>query len=294
MATAFRDVCRQKSFVVTAEIGPPKGTNTSRIREIVDQIGLYVDAINVTDNQSAVMKVSSLAICRLILDSGREPILQLTCRDRNRLALQSDLLAASVLGIRNVLCLTGDHVRIGDHPQAKPVFDLDSVQLLQVVHSLNQGRDLAGNALEGATDFFPGAVVTPGADPIGPQILKFRKKIAAGARFFQTQAVFDVDQLKSFLDRAQPSGVTILAGIVLLVSPRMGQFLNEKIPGVYVPEKLIARLAEVPKEKRLAEGMRIAAELVRTIRDTKVCQGVHLMAIGREEKVPEILRLAEW
>jgi len=293
MALTFREACAKKSFVVTAEVGPPKGTNVAHLKELVGKLREAVDAINVTDNQSAVMKLSSLAACRLVLEAGGEPILQLTCRDRNRLALQSDLLAAWVLGIRNVLCLTGDHVRIGDHPAAKPVFDVDSVQLLQLVGRLNAGQDLAGNSLDGAPNFFAGAAVTPGADPLEPQLLKFRKKIAAGAKFFQTQAVFDLDELKRFLDRAQPDGVTILAGIVLLVSPRMAQFLNENIPGVFVPDRLIDRLASVPKEKRLNEGIRIAAELVRAIREQRLCQGVHIMAIGREERVLEILDAAE-
>ena len=293
MVLTFREACFTKSFVVTAEVGPPKGTNVAHLKELVGKLREAVDAINVTDNQSAVMKLSSLAACRLVLEAGGEPILQLTCRDRNRLALQSDLLAAWVLGIRNVLCLTGDHVRIGDHPAAKPVFDVDSVQLLQLVGRLNAGQDLAGNSLDGAPNFFAGAAVTPGADPLEPQLLKFRKKIAAGAKFFQTQAVFDLDELKRFLDRAQPDGVTILAGIVLLVSPRMAQFLNENIPGVFVPDRLIDRLASVPKEKRLNEGIRIAAELVRAIREQRLCQGVHIMAIGREERVLEILDAAE-
>ena len=293
MVLTFREACSTKSFVVTAEVGPPKGTNVAHLKELVGKLREAVDAINVTDNQSAVMKLSSLAACRLVLEAGGEPILQLTCRDRNRLALQSDLLAAWVLGIRNVLCLTGDHVRIGDHPAAKPVFDVDSVQLLQLVGRLNAGQDLAGNSLDGAPNFFAGAAVTPGADPLEPQLLKFRKKIAAGAKFFQTQAVFDLDELKRFLDRAQPDGVTILAGIVLLVSPRMAQFLNENIPGVFVPDRLIDRLASVPKEKRLNEGIRIAAELVRAIREQRLCQGVHIMAIGREERVLEILDAAE-
>ncbi len=293
MATSFRQVLQTKQFVVTAEIGPPKGTEIAKLQDNVSKLRSWVDAINVTDNQSAVMKLSSLAACRVVQEAGAEAILQVTCRDRNRLALQSDLLAAWVLGIRNVLCLTGDHVRIGDHPQAKPVFDLDSVQLLQVVGWLNQGRDCVGHPLEGATDFFPGAVVTPGAEPLAPQLLKFRKKIVAGAKFFQTQAIFDVDQLKRFLDAAQPDGIPILVGIVLLVSPRMGQFLNENIPGVYVPESLLDRLASTPKDKRVAEGIRIAGELIHALRDGHLCRGVHIMAIGREEKVPEILRAAE-
>ncbi len=293
MVAPFRQACEQKEFVVTAEIGPPKGTDVSRLVEHIDMLKDQVDGLNVTDNQSSVMRISSLAVCRLILDHGGEPVLQLTCRDRNRLALQSELLSAHVLGVHNVLCLTGDYITVGDHPQAKPVFDLDSVQLLQTVGLLNGGKDLAGNELEGKTDFFAGAVVTPEADPIEPQLLKFQKKIAAGARFFQTQAIYDLDNFRRFMERTEANGAKILAGIVLLTSPGMAKYMNKNVPGIFVPDALIEEMSAAPKGKRLEAGIRIAGRMIRTLREEKLCHGVHIMAIGKEECVPDILRAAE-
>jgi len=289
----FRQACEQKEFVVTAEIGPPKGTDVSKLIHHIELLKDKVDGLNVTDNQSSVMRISSLAVCRLILDHGGEPILQLTCRDRNRLALQSELLSAHVLGVRNVLCLTGDYITVGDHPQAKPVFDLDSVQLLQAVGCLNQGKDLAGNELEGATDFFAGAVVTPEADPIEPQLIKFEKKLAAGARFFQTQAIYDLDNFRRFMERVQCDGAKILAGIVLLTSPGMAKYMNKNVPGIFVPDNLIEEMSTAPKQQRLETGIRIAGRMIRTLREEKLCHGVHIMAIGKEQCVPDILRAAE-
>jgi|YNPBryunderm2012_1023409.scaffolds.fasta_scaffold01093_9 methylenetetrahydrofolate reductase (NADPH) len=303
MARAFRDVLQEKEFVVTAEIGPPKGTDVSRLVHHIELLRDRVDALNVTDNQSSVMRVSSLAACRLILEHGGEPILQLTCRDRNRLALQSELLSAWVLGVRNVLCLTGDYVTLGDHPEAKPVFDLDSVQLLQTVGRLNQGQDLAGNNLEGATDFLAGAVVTPEADPLEPQLIKFAKKVRAGARFFQTQAVYDLERFRRFMEQARrlmadsrlateqsaTGPVKILAGIVLLTSAKMARYMNEHVPGIMVPEHLIQELAGAEKGKALQVGIQIAGRLIRQIYLDRLCDGVHIMAIGREERVPDIL-----
>jgi len=289
MAAAFRDVAAQKDFVVTAEVGPPKGTDVSTLVHHIELLKDKVDGLNVTDNQSSVMRISSLAVCRLILDHGGEPILQLTCRDRNRLALQSELLSASVLGVQNVLCLTGDYVSVGDHPQAKPVFDLDSVQLLQTVGLLNQGKDLADNAMQGATDFFAGAVVTPEADPIEPQLMKFDKKVAAGARFFQTQAIYDLESFKRFMDHARKHDVKVMAGIVLLVSAGMARYMNKNVPGIFVPDPLIQELAAAPKGKAIEVGIRIAGRMIRQLREEKVCDGVHVMAIGKEDRVPEIL-----
>jgi len=296
MIRAFRDALQEKEFVVTAEIGPPKGTDMSRLIHHIELLRDRVDALNVTDNQSSVMRVSSLAACRLILEHGGEPILQLTCRDRNRLALQSELLSAWVLGVRNVLCLTGDYVTVGDHPEAKPVFDLDSVQLLQTVYRLNQGQDLAGNNLEGPTDFLAGAVVTPEADPLEPQLIKFVKKVRAGARFFQTQAVYDLERFRRFMERArlvleqsQTGPIKILAGIVLLTSAKMARYVNEHVPGILVPEHLIQELAGAEKGKALQVGIQIAGRLIREIHQERLCDGVHIMAIGREERVPDIL-----
>lgn len=299
MAGSFREALEQKEFVVTAEIGPPKGTDVASLIHHIELLRERVDGLNVTDNQSSVMRLSSLAACRLILEHGGEPILQITCRDRNRLALQSELLSAWVLGVRNVLCLTGDYVTVGDHPEAKPVFDLDSVQLIQTVEALNQGRDLAGNPLQGATHFLPGAVVTPEADPLEPQWIKFAKKVRAGARFFQTQAVYDLDRFRQFMQRArklliqlQKESVKILAGIVLLTSAKMARYMNEHVPGIFVPEPLIEQLASAPKGKALQMGIQIAGQLIRQIHQERLCDGVHIMAIGKEEQVPEILAAA--
>jgi 5,10-methylenetetrahydrofolate reductase len=293
MVAALREAFAQKDFVVTAEIGPPKGTDVSELVHHIELLKDKVDGLNVTDNQSSVMRISSLAVCRLILDHGGEPILQLTCRDRNRLALQSELLSAWVLGVRNVLCLTGDYVSVGDHPQAKPVFDLDSVQLLQTVGLLNQGRDLAGKELQGKTDFLAGAVVTPEADPIEPQLLKFEKKIAAGAKFIQTQAIYDLDKFQRFMDQARKHGVKIMAGIVLLVSAGMARYMNKNVPGIFVPDKLIEEMARAEKGKGIEAGIRIAGRMIKELRDRRVCDGVHIMAIGKEGRVPDILIAAE-
>ena len=293
MATAFEKAFSQKDFVVTAEVGPPKGTDIATLLEDIDLLKDKVDGLNVTDNQSSVMRISSLAICRLIRDRGGEPILQLTCRDRNRMALQSELLSASVLGVDNVLCLTGDYISVGDHPQAKPVFDLDSVQLLQTVELLNQGKDLAGNEMQGGTNLYAGAVVTPEADPIEPQMLKFEKKITAGAKFIQTQAIYDLDNFKRFMDVARKHDVKIMAGVVLLVSAGMARYMNKNVPGIFVPDDLVSEMASAEKGKRLEAGIRIAGRMIKQLRDEKVCDGVHIMAIGKESRVPDILKAAE-
>ncbi len=292
MASAFMNAFSEKDFVVTAEIGPPKGTDITQMIHHIDLLKDKVDALNVTDNQSSVMRIGSLAVCRLILDHGGEPILQLTCRDRNRLALQSELLSAAVLGVNNVLCLTGDYVSVGDHPQARPVFDLDSVQLLQTVGLLNEGTDLSGAELQGATDFFPGAVVTPEADPIEPQMIKFEKKITAGAKFIQTQAIYDLENFKRFMEKARRDGVKIMAGIVLLVSAGMARYMNKNVPGIFVPEELIDEMSAANKDDRLETGIRIAGRMIRRLREEKMCDGVHIMAIGKEERVPDILAAA--
>lgn len=293
MVAHFHEAFAEKDFVVTAEVGPPKGTDIAELTEHIDLLKDKVDGLNVTDNQSSVMRISSLAICRVILDHGGEPILQLTCRDRNRLALQSELLSAWILGVKSVLCLTGDYISVGDHPQAKPVFDLDSVQLLQTVGHLNEGRDQAGNEMQGGTGFFAGAVVTPEADPIEPQMLKFSKKIAAGAKFIQTQAIYDLDNFKRFMERARQYDVKIMAGIVLLVSAGMARYMNKNVPGIFVPDPLVKEMADAPKGKRLDAGIRIAGRMIKQLRDEKICDGVHIMAIGKEGCVPDILKAAE-
>ncbi len=295
MVVPFRQAFADKDFVITAEIGPPKGTEISELKEHIELLKDKVDGLNVTDNQSSVMRISSLAICRLVLDAGGEPILQLTCRDRNRMALQSELLSADVLGVKNVLCLTGDYISVGDHPQAKPVFDLDSVQLLQTIGMLNEGRDLAGNEMQGGTDLYAGAVVTPEADPIEPQMLKFQKKLTCGAKFIQTQAIYDMDNFKRFMEETRKlnSDAKIMAGVVLLLTPGMARYMNKNVPGIFVPDNLIEEMAAAEKGKKLAAGIRIAGHMIKQLREEKICDGVHIMAIGKEGVVPDILAAAE-
>jgi len=278
-------------FVVTAEVGPLKGTDTTEIMEVAKLLRGRVDAANVTDQQSSVMRLGSLATCHLLQQAGLEPVFQITCRDRNRIALESDLLSAWVLGVENVLAITGDLPALGDHPQAKPVYDLDSVQLLQVITGLNEGHDMVGNELRGSPDFFPGAVVNPGADTEAAfelQLIKMEQKIKAGARFFQTQAIYDTAVFTRFMKRAASFGVPILAGIIPLKSAGMARYMNKNVAGVSVPEALITRMAETEDKGRT--GIEIAAGLVKELKD--MCQGVHLMPIGWEKKVPAILDAA--
>jgi 5,10-methylenetetrahydrofolate reductase len=289
---SFKDILNSGKFVVTAEVGPPKGTD---IKEMIHHIELLkgkVDALNVTDNQSAVMRICSLSVCKIVLDHGVEPILQMTCRDRNRIGLQSDLLGANILGIKNVLCMTGDHVLAGDHKQAKPVYDVESVQLLKIVDSLNNGKDMSGNDLKGSTDFFQGAVVTPEANPLEPQLIKFEKKVRAGAKFFQTQAIYDINKFKEFMQYARKFPVKILAGIVVLKSAGMANFINNNVPGIRVPQELIDELKAAGKEKALDTGLNIAARHIRQLKEENICDGVHIMAIGMEDKVPLIMERA--
>lgn len=275
-------------FVITTEVGPPKGVDIKEMHESAELLRGRIDAVNCTDQQASVMRLGSLASCCLAKQWGLEPVFQMTCRDRNRIALQSDLLNASVLGIENVLCLTGDHVTLGDHPQAKPVFDLDSVSLLQAVKGLEQGQDLAGKELKGNPSYFVGASVTPGADPVEPQIIKMEKKVKAGAQFFQTQAVYDPRGFEEFVKSVKHLNVPILVGIVLLRSAAMARFMNKNVAGIHVPDSLIDEMDKA--EKKQAKGIEIAARLIKDMKG--MCQGVHIMAIGMEGKVPSILDAA--
>ena len=289
---SFKDALDSGKFAVTAEVGPPKGTDIKKILHESELLKGKVDALNVTDNQSAVMRISSVSFCRLLLEMGNEPILQMTCRDRNRIALQSDLLGASILGIKNVLCMTGDHPNAGDHKEAKPVYDIESVQLLRVVDSLNNGKDMMGNEMLGSTDYYQGAVVTPEANPLEPQLMKFEKKVEAGANFFQTQAIYDIDKFKEFMQHARKFSVKILAGLVLLKSAGMANFMNKFVPGITVPRELIDELKEAGKEKALDTGIDIMARHIKQLKEENICDGVHIMAIGAEDKVPAIMERA--
>jgi len=292
MAQSFREVLKSDKFVITSEIGPPKGTNIEKMLHHIDLLKDKVDALNVTDHQSSVMRFPSIGGCLAIKEQGGEPILQMTCRDRNRLALQAELLFAYTRGVRNVLCLTGDAVVVGDHKAAKGVFDLDSAQLLKTIRQLEAGKDLGENELDGAVEFCAGAIVTPEANPIEPQLIKFEKKVEAGAEFFQTQAIYDLDKFTKFMEYARQFPVKILAGIILLVSARMAKYMNENVPGVFVPQNLIDELAGAPKGEALNKGIEIAARMIATLEKESICHGVHVMAIGREEVVPDILKAA--
>ena len=292
MAPTFREILNSGNFVVTSEIGPPKGTNIEKMLHHIDLLKDKVAALNVTDHQSSVMRFPSLGGCLAIKERGGDPILQMTCRDRNRLALQAELLIAYTRGIRNVLCLTGDAVPVGDHKEAKGVFDLDSVQLLRAIRQMESGKDLGGNDLDGAVEFCAGAIVTPEARPIEPQLLKFEKKVESGAEFFQTQAVYDLDNFARFMQYARQFPIKILAGIVLLVSARMAKYMNENVPGIFVPQHLIDELASAPKGEALNRGIEIAGQMIAALKKESLCDGVHIMAIGREEVVPQIMEAA--
>ena len=288
---SLREVLAKGKFVVTAEVAPLKGTDTTEILEVAEILRGRIDAANVTDQQSSVMRLGSLVTSYLLKGKGLEPVYQVVCRDRNRIALQSDLLSAWVLGIENVLAITGDVPSLGDHPQAKPVFDLDSVQLLWVINKLNEGQDMVGNELKGKPNFFPGAVVNPGADTEASfelQLMKMEKKIKAGARFFQTQAIYEPDKFAKFLKRAEGFKVPILAGVIPLKSAGMARFMNKNVAGIFVPEELVKRMTEA--KDKTQTGIQIATDLIKELKG--MCRGVHIMAIGQERMVPQILEAA--
>ena len=284
-------------FVVTGEIGPPKGTNIEPvIHEAEEYLKDSVTAVNVTDIQTAVMRLGSMVGAKLLLDCGIEPVFQMVCRDRNRLALQSDLLSAAVLGIENVLALTGDHVVMGDHPDAKCVYDLDSVGLLRAMSDLEAGTDLGvdmkgkPNVLDGAPTFFKGCCTTPCSPTPEAQVIKLEKKVAAGAQFVQTQAVYDPAAFERFMEQIAHVKVPVLVGIVLLKSAGMAKYMNRGVPGVSVPDDLIQRLTDAAKEDRQKVSVDIAAELVRAMRP--MCRGAHLMTLGWDHCVPGIIEQA--
>ena len=280
-------------FVVTAEVGPPKGIHVDHMVEEAKEYLSGITAVNVTDNQSSVMRMGSLPACVALKNAGLTPILQLTCRDRNRIALQSELLGAAMLGIENILCLTGDHTKMGDHPGAKPVFDLDSVSLLHTACQLEKGVDLSGQPLVGEPPkFAKGAVVSPCSDSVDAQLAKMERKVMAGAEYFQTQAVFDSEKFISFMEKAKQFGKPVQLGVIIPKSAGMAKFMNKNVAGVHVPQWMIDELA-ADKEKAKAgiTGVELAARVIKECRP--YCQGLHIMALGWEAKVPELLKLAE-
>lgn len=286
----LKDVLNQGAFAVTVEYNPPKGTNIASVLDNAKQLVGRVHGVNVTDNTAAVVRAGSLPVCRLLYELGHDPVMQLTCRDRNRIAMQSDLMGAHMLGIRNILCLTGDYPTVGDHKEAKPVYDLDSVQVMQLVQGLNNGLDMAGNKLDGATDFTIGAAVTPEADPLGPMLAKFEVKVKAGAQFFQTQAIYDPEQFATFMKAVRPFKVKVLAGILVLRNYKMAEFMNTNIPGVSVPQDMIDELKSAGA-KAEDVGVEIAVRTIKAVRP--YCDGVHIMAIKATHRLSDIITKAE-
>ncbi len=270
--------------VITAEIAPPKGPGIKRLLEHAALIGPKVDAINITDCQRALVKMSSLAACKVLLDAGHEPVLQLTCRDRNSIALQSDLMGAGALGIPNVLCLTGDPVKAGDCPQAKPVFEVESVRELEIVRKLQGGTDWNGEKMNKKTKFLVGAVVNPSQASAG-QIARMEKKIAAGAQFFQTQANYDIEDFRAFIADAKARFQTkVLAGILLLHSAEVARYIHDNIPGIRIPDSVLAGFESAPNAEQ--HGIDFAVRTMLALED--VCDGFHLMTIRTEELLPKI------
>ena len=285
---SFSESLESGKFVVTAELNPPKGTDLRALLERAELLRGWVDALNLTDSAGANMTMSPIAAARELLGRGIEPIVQFTGRDRNRIALEADMLAASALGVTNLLCMSGDPPGAGDHPDAVGVFDLRAETLLDAASKLNAGTDLYGNRLSGTPRLFPGAVVNPGADDQERELARMEEKVRLGAAFFQTQAVYDPAAFESFMSRAGRHGVPVLAGIIVLKSARMARFLNERLPGVHVPQPLIDEM-EAAADPGVA-GVEIAARLIRDLRG--MCQGVHVMAIGWEARIPAILAAA--
>lgn len=290
MTTRFRRAVENQEFLITAEITPPKGGNPSHMLEMALWLKNRVHAVNITDGSRAVVRMSSLAASAILSQHDIEPIYQVACRDRNVIGLQADLMGAHALGLRNVLALTGDPVKAGDHPDARPVFELESVRLLKLIDKLNNGTDFNGKTLpDGALDLFAGAAVDVQLKSWSGLQRRFERKIEAGARFFQSQLVTDFDRLHKFMDQvASISDKPILAGIFLLKSAKNAMFLNKNVPGVYIPDAIVQRLADAPDP--LQEGIKIAAEQIQIAR--QLCQGVHIMAIKREDLVPKILDVA--
>jgi len=283
----IKEALENGKFVVTTEIGPPKGVSLAGVFRELECVKGRVQAVNVTDQQSSIMRLGSIAAGKFLLDEGYEPISQITCRDRNRIMLQSDILSAWALGIRNMLVMTGDHPLLGDHPQAKPVYDLDSVGLLHAFKELQAGRDLAGNKLETAPNFYVGAVVNPGSDAEELEIIKMEKKVAEGARFFQTQAIFEPQVFFKFMKKIKHlrKDIKILGGIVPLRSANMARYMNANIPGVVIPDKIIQKLENASDVE--SESTAIAADIFSAIRP--MCDGIHFMPIRANYLVAKIL-----
>ena len=284
-------------FDVTAEIGPPRGANADVIREKAGLLKGCVDAVNVTDNQTAIVRMSSISACAHVVQLGMEPVMQMVTRDRNRIALQSDIMGAYSLGIRNMLCLSGDHQTFGSQPGAMNVFDIDSVHLIHTAKTMrDEGKDMSGYELNVAPQMFIGAAENPFADPFEYRVIRLAKKVAAGVDFIQTQCVYDMERFKEWMKQARDKGLTekvyILAGVTPLKSARMAKYMAAKVAGITIPEQMIKRMEGVEKERAAAEGIKICLETIQELREIKGLSGIHIMAIEWEEKVVEIVKAA--
>jgi len=288
----FKEKILSGQFIVTAELGPPRSSNGDVIRRKTKHFRNSIDGVNITDNQTAIVRLSSIAAAKIVLEEGLEPIIQMTCRDRNRIAIQSDLLGAAALGIQNVLCLTGDHQRFGDHPESKPVFDMDSIQLIASVQRLNEGFFLSGEPIKTAPSFFIGGAANPFAEPFESRILRLEKKIKAGARFIQTQPVFDITHFQNWMDAVRQKKldqeIAILAGVMPVKSVNALLHMQEEVPGIRIHPQYIERMekADDPKE----EGVRIAVEIIQELRDIDGVRGIHLMPLMWESITPRIIK----
>jgi methylenetetrahydrofolate reductase (NADPH) len=293
----LQQILIQGKFAVTAEVGPPRGANADVVREKANLLKGYIDAINVTDNQTAIVRMSSLASCTHLVQMGLEPVMQMVTRDRNRIAMQSDIMGAYSLGIRNMLCLTGDHQTFGNQPGAMNVFDIDSMHLINTVRTMrDEGKDMSGFELNGAPQMFIGAAENPFADPFEYRVIRLAKKAAAGADFIQTQCVYDLKRFKEWIGQARDRGLTekvhILAGVTPLKSARMAKYMATKVSGITIPEAILKRMDGTPKEQMAAEGIKICLETIQELKEIPGVHGIHLMAIEWEEKVPEIVKAA--
>ncbi|MDD5452360.1 MAG: methylenetetrahydrofolate reductase [Desulfovibrionales bacterium] len=288
MTRSFREALDSGRFLVTVEIAPPKGTDVGMVMSAIKDVKDVVDAVGVADNPGAVMTMSPWALCRVLAESGGEPIMHVSCRDRNRMALQSDLLGAAFLKIRNILCISGDHVSFGDHTDAMPVHDIDSVQLVEAIRGLVQGQDMTGHPLQGMPEFCVGAVANPEADPLQPQLFKFQKKIQSGVDFVVTHPVFNVDNLKPFLKEAREKKVKLLAGVRLLVSDEVPAYRDGSRPGLFVPENILAEI----EGSGIDKGVEVAVRLIKSMKEKNLCDGVHISAPGHEEKIIDIIKAA--
>ena len=284
-------------LAVTSECGPPRSAEGHVVEEKANLIKDYVDAINVTDNQTSVVRLCSLASCIRIKQMGLEPVLQMVTRDRNRIGIQSDILGAASFGIHNILCLTGDHQHFGDHPSAANVFDLDSTQLIQTVKLMrDEGKLLGGFELKKRPEMFIGAAANPFADPYEIRVSRLAKKVAAGCQFIQTQCIYNMEKFKDWMQKVRDRGlhekVAILAGLTPMKNVGMARYMKNRVPGIDVPDDIVERLAAIPKEKQADEGIKICVEQIEELKEEEGIKGFHIMAIEWEEKVPEIVERA--